>query len=218
MTKGTNLLYKIQDNPSSVAAGISSFPSNVLPIVVTQDPYPWMMDVCNDRPLELELSDNGRNTPCPKLLNEQDHPIGVTVRFQDDSDSTTTQRSRSFESLANLWNEWHQPPPSSSSSLRPILWIRSEDLLLHTQDVVTPVCSCLGGRVHDPFRNKAHMDPVPSSLFEGYTLDLLQYAVRQLNTTLLDSLHYYGVSGHPQQQPKSSSSSSSWWQRIHRNP
>jgi hypothetical protein len=42
------------------------FPNKVLPVVILQDPLPWMTDVCRDRLSKLEL-DSAAMKDCPSL-------------------------------------------------------------------------------------------------------------------------------------------------------
>lgn len=155
---------------------IRKFPNKVLPIVVVQDPLPWMTDVCRDRPGELEIDSVARKG-CPSL----DEP--VRVRYLEFKNATT------HPSLAHLWNDWYEPWLTHHNN--PRLLIRAEDVLLHPQDVVSQVCECIGGQIRDHFRNKApwHIESVADRM-EAYNEDTLQYAIDHLDSALMATMRY----------------------------
>lgn len=156
---------------------LRQFPTTVLPVVLLQDPLPWMMDVCKDRPKELELEDNN-SKKCPAVEDP------VRVRYLEFHNATTHQ------SLAHLWNDWYTPWLHHHSG--PRLLIRAEDITLHPEEVVTSVCHCMGGVIRDHFRNKApsHLDSTLPKRLEGYDEDTLMTAKDQLDVDLMSAMGY----------------------------
>ena len=150
-------------------------PSSVLPVVIVEDPLPWMANICRNRPKGLHLD----AVHCPAM--ESTVQIRVSV--------SASRNSTSHRSLAHLWNEWYEPWLSHHSS--PRLIIRSEDVLLFPQELVTSVCECLGGRTLRSFHARApwHVDALPNR-FDMYDRDTLKYAKDNLDATLLDVLGY----------------------------
>jgi hypothetical protein len=169
----TDVVY---DSPVEEHYPLRTFPSNVLPIVLVQDPLPWMTTICRNRPHVLDLETRSQNN-CPVL----DEAVRVSyLRFRN----ATTHRS-----LAHLWNDWYEP--WLSDHLGPRLLIRAEDVLLHPQELVMSVCECLGGRTQPSFVKRApwHVDDVPNRL-DSYDADTLEYAMEHLDSALLDSMGY----------------------------
>lgn len=155
---------------------LRSFPSTVLPIVVVEDPLPWMAYVCRDRPPVLEFETMLRSK-CPSLDQ------AVLIRYLTFHNTTT------HKSLAHLWNDWYEP--WLSRHLGPRLLIRAEDVVLFPQELVESVCKCLGGRLHHNFRVHApwHVDALPNRL-DMYDDETLHYAMEHLEDSLLDAMGY----------------------------
>ena len=152
------------------------FPSAVLPIVLVQDPLPWMATICRNRPNVLELETRLQNN-CPALDE------AVRVRYLKFRNATT------HRSLAHLWNDWYEPWLSNHPG--PRLLIRAEDILLHPQELVMSVCECLGGSIQPSFVNRApwHVDDVPNRL-DTYDAETLEYAMEHLDSALLTAMGY----------------------------
>ncbi|KAI2514086.1 hypothetical protein MHU86_470 [Fragilaria crotonensis] len=155
---------------------LRTFPNTVLPIVVVEDPLPWMANVCRERPHELELETTLRSN-CPALDE------AVLIRYPTFHNTTT------HKSLAHLWNDWYEP--WLSQHLGPRLLIRAEDVMLFPQELVESVCKCLGGRLHHNFQLHApwQVDALPNRL-DMYDDETLQYAMGHLEESLLDAMGY----------------------------
>jgi hypothetical protein len=156
---------------------IRRFPATVLPVILVQDPLPWINDVCKDPPARVLGMDHATaRAQCPSLN------IPIRLNYLEFHNSTT------HNSLAHLYNYWYSPWLIHSS---PRLLIRTEDLVMHPQEVVTGVCQCLGGSMHEFFRNKApwHLESIPDRL-QGYNEDSLASARKTLDKELIKTMGY----------------------------
>lgn len=164
--------------------GQDEMDSKVLPVILVQDPYPWINDICKDRPSEVVMEASG--TECPRLLDDEDKPVPVTMQ----SGASSGEGETRYDSLAHLWNQWNGAWWQNKDDT-PRLIIRSEDVLLHPKDLVRNVCRCVGGVVHEPFRNKplGHIDTVPEKL-KGYGVDTMQFVVDAVDLKFMEALGY----------------------------
>lgn len=155
--------------------------NKVLPVVLIRDPYPWMRDICVDRPSEL-IFEGGRLKHCPKVTDDEGSFEKITLKYPLFRNQTV------HSSLPMLWNDWHRPWLDTKN---PRLMIRDEDILLHGEKVVTTVCHCLGGKTNEPFRNKApaHLDKVSKRL-EGWDTEELKHAESALDIHLMNAFGY----------------------------
>lgn len=155
--------------------------NKVLPVVLIRDPYPWMRDLCVDRPSDM-IFEGGRIKHCPKVTDDEGSFEKITLKYPLFRNQTV------HSSLPMLWNDWHRPWLDTKT---PRLMIRDEDVLLNGEKVVTTVCHCLGGKVNEPFRNKApaHLDKVSKQL-EGWDTKELKHAESTLDIHLMDAFGY----------------------------
>lgn len=119
--------------------------TSVLPVVTIKDPYTWMSSMCRH-----SYSANWRHVEehCPNLVaNEIDQAkwhnipdvIPVSVRYSPDNVTH-------HESLLGLWNDYYS---GWQRAKFPRLIVRFEDMLFRTEEVVTKVCHCAGGKVKE---------------------------------------------------------------------
>lgn len=150
-----------------------------LPVVTIRHPYSWMQSMCRQR-YSTHWFHNAQEH-CPNLVpNEIDHKWynytvkygkrGINHLFNDpwlrdnllDLANYTLNRTvvpvrvryksgtQFHESLAHLWNDWYKEYMVDADF--PRIVVRLEDLVFHAKEVVTQICSCIGGTVVDDFR------------------------------------------------------------------
>ena len=118
--------------------------NHTLPLVIIKDPYFWMGSMCRHS-YEAVWDDVDR---CPNLVKgntSKTYPI--TVRYKKG------KKPWEYKSLADFWNVWYGNYLSKMEEF-PILMIRYEDLLFHTEEVITKVCECGGGRLSEETKAK----------------------------------------------------------------
>ena len=108
----------------------------VLPVVIIKDPFHWMVSNCRH---EYFLWDHDENH-CPNvvLTNEE----GDTIPNQFDVEFA--KEKRHYTSLIHFWNEWYQEYIEQMGNY-PLVYIRFEDLVFHTEYVIRSLCDCIGG-------------------------------------------------------------------------
>ena len=101
------------------------------PVVMIKDFYHWAGSQC--RHSYTSWWDHDKDH-CPKLVNENNRPNRVLVKFG--------KGSHYYDSILDLWNryyqEWEEQP-------FPHLTTRYEDLLFHGEEVTRIACDCVGG-------------------------------------------------------------------------
>jgi hypothetical protein len=122
--------------------------TSFFPAVVIKDPYTWMDSMCRHH-YEAHWSHNKNH--CPNLVpaTEQeeravqgDESFKVFVNFNP--------VGVQYDSLAHLWSEWYKDWFDAEF---PRIMLRFEDLVFHTESVITQVCKCAGGNLFDgPFK------------------------------------------------------------------
>jgi hypothetical protein len=108
------------------------------PVVMIKDFYHWAGSQC--RHSYTSWWDHDKDH-CPKLVNENNRPNRVLVKFG--------KGSHYYDSILDLWNryyqEWEEQP-------FPHLTTRYEDLLFHGEEVTRIACDCVGGVFTRNFR------------------------------------------------------------------
>ena len=75
-------------------------------------------------------------------------PIPVTTPLSPSSKGPSfVKELRQYDSLVGFWNQWYSQYYFEDSF--PRLMIRFEDLLFHTEIIVTQVCQCAGGQLKE---------------------------------------------------------------------
>jgi hypothetical protein len=191
----------------------------VLPVITIKDPFSWMGSTCRN-PYDVTWPHSYPDN-CPNLVfgdeagikgnvtsnhvNTENDGIAVEVRRSKDSSITH------HESLAHLWNDWYSDYYNPVESF-PRIIVRYEDLLFHTQEVISKVCTtCMGGTI--PYK-KVKLLPTSAKLasahksrtglleamihygstkrrLEGFTQDDLIFANQHLNTDLMTMFGYH---------------------------
>lgn len=90
------------------------------------------------------------------------------------------------------FNKCRYSPWFSKQQKGPRLVIRSEDLVLYPEKVVTEVCRCLGGSIGDHFRNKApsHLEHSVKRGLELYSKGTLEAISKVLDREISDVMGY----------------------------
>jgi len=161
---------------------------------------------------------------CPNLVAKHTHFFGEEgnkgndsnnhVNRNNDGIAVEVRRSKDsithHESLAHLWNDWYSEYYDPIESF-PRIMVRYEDLLFHTQEVISKVCTtCMGGTI--PYK-KVKLLPTSAKLasahksrtglleamihygsakrrLEGFTRDDVIFANQHLNTDLMTTFGY----------------------------
>jgi len=108
----------------------------VLPVVVVKDPFHWMVSNCRH---EYFLWDHEENH-CPNLVDYREEEVLVPVSFE----VRYGRETRRYDSLVKLWNSWYGEYVEKSS-LYPVVFVRFEDLIFHSEYVIGELCECIGG-------------------------------------------------------------------------
>lgn len=108
----------------------------VLPVVIIKDPFHWMVSNCRH---EYFLWEHDA-IHCPNVTAVDENgllvPNSFTVPFP--------KETRQFTSLVHFWNEWYSEY-DAQSGLYPLVYIRFEDIVFHTEHVIRSLCDCIGG-------------------------------------------------------------------------
>lgn len=149
-----------------------------LPIVTIRSPYSWMQSMCRQR-YSTHWFHNAKEH-CPNLVpNEIDHrwynytikhgKRGINRLYKDPwlrdnlldlanftLDATAVPVRVRYKagnlfhtSLAHMWNEWYHEYLDGDF---PRVVVRLEDLVFHAKEVVTKVCTCMGGHMAKDFQ------------------------------------------------------------------
>ena len=193
---------------------------NVLPVVTIKDPYFWMDSMCR-HPYDATWR-RGAGGKCFSFTTELRRMNGLRGRSIDQERSAipgrTKKRNRGrlkdgnhlyigyhlrnpdlkrgvwYDNIIGLWNSFYMDYMNLSS---PHLLIRYEDLLLHTETVMTEVCNCAGGEVINN-ENGIHLEEEPAKdpklhgMSSGLVSAILKYGNPTHRTKLFteNSLHY----------------------------
>lgn len=137
--KHTPATYKTQ-HATKQAQAIEK--DDILPIVSIRNPWRWMQSMCKN-PYSARWP---HFHVCPHLKDEESNNnwIPVSVKYGAGTENYT--------SLVHLWLDWYEQYIGMADY--PFLVVRMEDLVFYTQDTVTQVCECAGGRIRDdqPFQ------------------------------------------------------------------
>uniref|UniRef100_A0A7S0CI79 Uncharacterized protein n=1 Tax=Proboscia inermis TaxID=420281 RepID=A0A7S0CI79_9STRA len=158
----------------AIAASKDVNQADVLPVLAIKDPFTWMTSMCR-HPYAAEWYHGDDRCPNLVALTEKELMMAKTQRKHDTNigngkmqrlrdDGTTTipvsvrYAAGSYthhESLVDLWNTYYKnwvttassSPASDSTGGFPHLVIRFEDLIFHTEYVITSICGCAGGTI-----------------------------------------------------------------------
>lgn len=212
---------------------------NFLPVVTTRHPYSWMQSLCRQR-YSTHWFHNAQEH-CPNLIpNDIDrkwynyslkykkkgiHKLFKDPWFRDNLldfanftlNSTVVPvrvRYKSgelfHESLAHMWNEWYHEYIDADF---PRIVVRLEDLVFHSKEVVTNICTCIGGTMNKEFQYVTQTAKVGDANIHGKVEDRTnmfkwftkwhledrtnnmtredhEYATEHLDSELLDLFHY----------------------------
>jgi hypothetical protein len=194
-------------------------PDNVLPVAVVKDPYNWMDSMCR-HPYDASWR-RGKGARCFSFTNEFRRKTGlrgVGVDHNDHIPGRTKRKNRVkgktmnmlymgyhllnpdfkrgvwYDNVLGLWNSFYGDYMNLSM---PHLITRYEDLLFHTETVITKVCHCAGGEVinneHGIHLNEEPAkDPKLHGRTSGLVEALLRYGdpVHRTKQITENSLHY----------------------------
>lgn len=176
-----------------------------LPVATIKDPLNWMGSMCRN-----SYAANWRHKPehCPNLVpNQLDRKMGAkgdTVKVNVRYNSTHITHHKS---LVNLWNEWYR---GYYDATFPRLIVRSEDMMYHTEEVITKICTCGGGIMRDDFKyvldsaksgpgHKADANGLVGAMvkygnstlrIKGMTKEDLTFAEKELDPELMEAFGY----------------------------
>lgn len=145
---------------------------------------------------------------CPNVtaVNEEGDVI------PNEFDVDFAKERRHFTSLAHFWSEWYGEYNEQSGEY-PLVYIRFEDLVFHTEHVIRSLCDCIGGTppldqqdflyLEESAKNyaKVHagasgfVDAMmrygnPHKRLEGWTEADYDYVVDHLDEKLMDKFGY----------------------------
>lgn len=176
----------------------------VMPVVVVKDPFHWMVSNCRHEYFLWEHDES--NCPNVTVMGENGViiPNSFTVNF--------AKETRQFTSLVHFWNEWYGEY-DEQTGLYPLVYIRFEDLVFHSEHVIRSLCDCIGGAapvehpdfmfLEDSAKNyaKVHagasgfVDAMlrygnPDRRLEGWTRSDYDYAIENLDEELMEKFGY----------------------------
>jgi hypothetical protein len=190
---------------------------HALPIVVTKDPYSWMESLCR-HPYSAQWKHSQQH--CPNLIpNEVDISMGY-IESKEEEDYLikegipltiyyASRRKVTHKNLVDAWNTWYG---DYIEAKYPRLIVRFEDLLFHTEMVITQACRCFGGEIINGSYFTYHVDSAKpdigahrggyglreallkysdvSKRVKSLTKDDLVFAKKVLNKTMMDLFQY----------------------------
>ena len=109
--------------------------SAVLPIVCVRHPYTWMYALCQ-HPYSLRWHHNKEKCEGSLYLN---HRVKANLK----------PVPVHYDSLAHVWRDWYSDYFTERSY--PLLMARLEDIVYRPQQVVAPICACVGGTMRPEF-------------------------------------------------------------------
>lgn len=171
--KHTPAHYKYRHAASDKAAMINT--EDVLPIVTIRHPYRWIQSMCH-HPYTAKWDHYHQ---CPNVLMKNIiTDIETNSNNVSLYNPVTVQYGAGLEtyaSIPHLWNNWyneyyqhtmHQQPNFETHGINnrdvsndnnvhnkrspyPLLIVRMEDLIFHTEDTITSICHCAGGQLYN---------------------------------------------------------------------
>ena len=194
-------------------------PENVLPVAVVKDPYNWMASMCR-HPYNASWK-RGNGARCFSFTNEFRRKKGLRRRGDDQSgfpgrierkkgvkkkkptnalvmgyhlSNPDYKREVWYDNVLGLWNSFYGDYLNLQS---PHIITRYEDLLLHTESVITTICHCAGGDLINN-ENGIHLteepakDPKLHGRSSGLVDALIKYGDPSRRTKKIteNSLHY----------------------------
>ncbi len=144
--KHSPVSYRLNNRAKVGAKNVNQ--TNFFPAVLIKDPYTWMDSMCR-HPYEAYWKE--LNGHCPNLVPttvQEERALKGAASFK--VQVRYSKERIYYDSLAHLWNEWYNDWIDAEF---PRLIIRFEDLVFHTESVVTQVCKCAGGNLkNDRFK------------------------------------------------------------------
>lgn len=112
--------------------------NEIMPMVTIRDPLFWLKSMCRHH-YTARWDGIDELDHCPNFLQKD-----LTTRVKYDG------FTRTYPSLVGLYNSYYLEYMNIDI---PFLLIRFEDLVFHTQETITKVCECAGGRLARPKNN-----------------------------------------------------------------
>mmetsp|Transcript_24368 Transcript_24368/g.44072 ORF Transcript_24368/g.44072 Transcript_24368/m.44072 type:complete len:491 (-) Transcript_24368:31-1503(-) len=180
---------------------------NILPVVVTKDPYTWFASMCRNKYLIKWFynKDHCPNLVATKAEKKQMEPFG---KEQSVPVVMWYRVKKPFASMAHVWNDWTGAYYNVKDY--PRLIVRYEDLLFHAEAVLNQVCACAGGKMRlddavyykrEPKEGNGHRSDSSfvkalirygseTTRISGFLPADLNYTQKHLRSDLMDTLHY----------------------------
>ena len=108
--------------------------------------------------------------------------LSISPYVEQAAPRVTHREFISYESLVDFWNKWYSAYFEESSF--PVLMVRFEDILYHSDTVVKQACECVGGQMKS---DSIHMQADPLKIGSVHTYQGVQ-------SGLIESLKRYGSS------------------------
>mmetsp|Transcript_4543 Transcript_4543/g.5795 ORF Transcript_4543/g.5795 Transcript_4543/m.5795 type:complete len:396 (+) Transcript_4543:38-1225(+) len=197
--------YIVEDGKGHIR--YEPFYRNILPIISMKDPFYWFSSMCRNRySAKWGTSENfcpnlvpSVNTPDENLSPEVDVYPG-TPRTYGHPDIESFHMK--YDSLVHYWNQFYK---GYLNAPFPRLILRYEDVLFHTEEVVSQVCECAGGTmntefeyVYSPRTTKKHgfLEAVikygrSDTRLEGLTGADIEFARKSLDLELMEKFRYH---------------------------
>ena len=115
--------------------------STVLPIVTIRHPYTWLEALCK-HPYTLKWPHSRKN--CERKLR-----LDFSLQGQFGAQNSGVPVPQTYKSLMHVWRDWNADYFQETGY--PFLMIRLEDVVFRPKDVVTKICTCVGGRLFRKF-------------------------------------------------------------------
>lgn len=110
--------------------------TSVLPIVTVRHPYTWMKALCK-HPYSLRWGHNRQQ--CQQSLGLHRPVEGV----YGDPLKNAPHAIHHYQSLLHVWTDWNLDYYQQNQY--PLLMVRLEDIVYRPKQVVSSICSCIGG-------------------------------------------------------------------------
>ena len=116
--------------------------TSVLPVVMVRHPYTWLYALCQ-HPYSIGWRHNMENCERNLFLHQK-----AFIRFG----AKGPDIPKSYDSLAHVWRDWNDAYFQAQGY--PFLIARFEDMVFRPREVVSEVCSCIGGTMAKEFTAK----------------------------------------------------------------
>ncbi|GKY90337.1 hypothetical protein MPSEU_000007700 [Mayamaea pseudoterrestris] len=180
--------------------------NDILPVVTIRNVWTWMQSMCH-HPYAAQWEHYEK---CPHLKVAKDKTQQQQQVYDWNNVTVTYGAGKmSYQSLVHLWNDWYSSYMNPSASY-PLIMIRMEDLVFHTESTISQVCACAGGQLQQPFQfvhDSAKKDSPghdtrtgyveawikygkPMQVEAGFDHDDYQATMQSLSRTLMDTFSY----------------------------